>query len=592
MSALPDTPRPGPAPGALSLRLTRAASLEDVELAVCEEGPAALGADDVGLASAEGGGWRLAGGARSGEVFRTGLAVVAHDSPLPVCRVARTGEVLVLADPAALAALEPAVRGALARTGRRAWVLLPLADGGEPVGALALAWDEERSPAPGELELLGAHAAQCAQALARVLAERERHTAALAVQGMAQALQRSLLTRPPVREGLDVAVRYRPAARDAEVGGDWFDAFTTRSGGTVLVVGDVSGHDQEAAGAMSQVRNLLRGIAYDGDDRPVELLARLDRVMAGLDLSALATAVLAEVAPPTAGVAGRTLRWANAGHVPPVLRRADGSVQRLASSDDLLLGLDTGCARHEHAVDLFPGDLVVLYTDGVVERRGADLDEGIAELARSLTGPDGRDAGSWADAVLDRAHGGPDDDAAVLVAHVAPVAPVAATPAADAGAGAGGRRGGAGGGAGDGAADGAGAVLDVTLPADPRCAHEARRLTRGCCHRAGLPEDVADTAVLLTSELVSNAILHGRSEARLRVRASAGDVHVEVSDDNDRLPVLQAPDDEALSGRGVGLLQAAATRWGARAAGLGKVVWFDLDAARTTDGAGAAAAGR
>ena len=534
----------------LTLRLAGVSTLEDLERVVVEEGLAVLGVDGGGIASPTGDGrWRLTGSSRFDERFRAEHALVPADSPQPVCHSARTGERVVMPDPAAAEAFAPVMREVVQRTGRRSWVTLPLLLEGRPIGALAVAWTEEHDPDEAELAVLEACAAHCARALARILADREDRSA---TERMARTLQRSLTTRPPVHEGLQVAVRSRPAVRGAEVGGDWFDAFPTRSGGTVLVVGDVCGHDQTAAAAMGQVRSIVRGLAYDGEDRPVNLLARLDGALAGLELDVMATAVLATVEAPTRACPGWRLRWANAGHLPPLLRRADGRVEVLGSDGDLLLGVDPGAVRHEHVTDLFPRDVLVLYTDGLVERRGADLDDGIGRLAGVLSGPDGQDATAWADALLSGLGEDDPDDAALLVVHVDPEGAV--TPAVvdvrD--------------------------ELDVTLPADPRSAREARRLAQRCCHRAGLPEDVVDTTVLLTSEVVTNAVVHGRSEPRLRVRAGAGDVHVEVEDDNDRLPVLQDSDDDALSGRGLGMLRDESTAWGVRATELGKVVWFTV----------------
>ena len=144
-----------------------------------------------------------------------------------------------------------------------------------------------------------------------------------------------------------------------------------------------------------------------------------------------------------------------------------------------------------------------------------------------------------------------EDDAALLVMTVAPDA-VPADPATE--------------------------PEEHVVPPDLRNVRDARRVTDACCRRAGLDEDLTDTAVLLTSELVTNAIMHGRSEARLRVHATRAGVRVEVGDDNDRAPVLQPRDDDALTGRGLSLLELTATTWGVQEAPVGKVVWFFLRA--------------
>ena len=146
------------------------------------------------------------------------------------------------------------------------------------------------------------------------------------------------------------------AQQAAQVGGDWYDAFVTASGSTMLVVGDVSGHDQIAAATMGQVRNVLRGLAFDSEDGPADLLRRLDKALNGLELDTLATAVLARVEQPEDYRADgrRRLRWTNAGHLPPLLREPDGTVHRLERGPDLLLGLIRGAERSEHTVDLVP----------------------------------------------------------------------------------------------------------------------------------------------------------------------------------------------------------------------------------------------
>ncbi|WP_432545006.1 ATP-binding SpoIIE family protein phosphatase [Kineococcus sp. SYSU DK002] len=539
-----------------ALRLASARTLSDVVRAVAGHGLAAIGADGAGIAVPAGDGWRLVGSSGFSDDHRRRWRTVPHDSPLPVCHSARTGERVLLPDAAATDAYHPEMARVRAENGRRAWATLPLLVGGEVVGGLAAGWAQDHAFTVEELELLDGCAAQCAQALERITGERSAAEEARSVRRTAETLQLSLLTRPPVREGLQLAVRYQPAARGAQVGGDWFDAFATRSGATVLVVGDVVGHDQVAAAAMGQLRNVVRGIAFDGDDRPATLLTRLDRAMSGLELEALATAVLAVVDPPVAGLASRRVRWSSAGHLPPLLRRAGGRVEVLDGGDDLMLGVDAASQRHEHLVDLEAGDGLVLYTDGLVERRGEHLDEGIRSIRTALQGPDPRSAGAWADALLATVRaGGVADDTALLVLQLDPdAAPARAVPQDS--------------------------TVELVLPADPRSVRDARRATQRCCTRNGLDDDTTETAVLLTSELVTNAIVHGRSDARLRVVVDPGSVYVEVADDNDRVPVLQTHDDEALSGRGVSLLETAASRWGVAEAAIGKVVWFTLDRVR------------
>jgi PAS domain S-box-containing protein len=202
----------------------------------------------------------------------------------------------------------------------------------------------------------------------------------------AEVLQRSLLTPLPEPDHLQIAARYLPAGQEAQVGGDWYDGFLQPEGATVLVIGDVVGHDMNAAAAMGQLRNLLRGIAYDSSDSPCDVLIRVDHAIRGLQIDTLATAVVArlEQTDEQRTRLERTLRWSNAGHPPPFLLRGNGIVTILTTDDDMLLGFDPDSARHDHEVVLTPGDTVILFTDGLVERRDSPIEAGLARLEAAL----------------------------------------------------------------------------------------------------------------------------------------------------------------------------------------------------------------
>jgi light-regulated signal transduction histidine kinase (bacteriophytochrome) len=201
----------------------------------------------------------------------------------------------------------------------------------------------------------------------------------------AETLQRSLLTDPPRTAGLELAVRYVPAARESAVGGDWYDVFGQPDGSTVLVIGDVAGHDTEAAACMAQLRGVLRGLAFDNGAGPAAVLGRLDAAIEGLQLGAMATVLLARLDRTAEG--GTRLRWANAGHLPPLVVGADGAQRLLtASPAGLMLGVDATAARAEHEVVLEPGATLLLFTDGLVERRDQVFDDGIELLRAALGG--------------------------------------------------------------------------------------------------------------------------------------------------------------------------------------------------------------
>jgi PAS domain S-box-containing protein len=209
---------------------------------------------------------------------------------------------------------------------------------------------------------------------------------AAAGRALSDRLQQSLLTPPPEPDHLQIAVRYSPAAHEAQVGGDWYDAFLQPDGATMLVIGDVVGHDSSAAAAMGQLRGLLRALAYAADDGPAATITRVEDSARGLAVTTLATAVLARIERhPDIPVAGRRLlRWSNAGHLPPILLAPDGTTTLLTSPPELMLGIDPDAPRSNHTVDLPDAHTLLLVTDGLVERRDIDLDEGIERLRDAL----------------------------------------------------------------------------------------------------------------------------------------------------------------------------------------------------------------
>ncbi|SDC14342.1 PAS domain S-box-containing protein [Geodermatophilus telluris] len=253
----------------------------------------------------------------------------------------------------------------------------------------------------------------------RQAAELQRLAAENAAErGLSHRLQRALLTPPPEPDHLHVAVRYRPAAHGARVGGDWYDAFLQPDGATVLVIGDVVGHDSDAAAAMGQLRGLVRALAWDNEETPARTLARVERAARGLAVSTPATAVLARIERlpdvPVAGV--RRLRWSNAGHVPPVVLAPDGTTTLLQTRPDLMLGVDPDAPRRDHTVDLPDRSTLLLVTDGLVERRGLDLDDGLAALREALSDLGEEPLERLCDTLLARLVAGPGRDDVALVA--------------------------------------------------------------------------------------------------------------------------------------------------------------------------------
>jgi len=234
------------------------------------------------------------------------------------------------------------------------------------------------------------------------------------------ALQRAVLTDPPQLDDLEVVVHYQPAAAERDIGGDWYDAFATRDGSTTLVIGDVIGHDLDAAVVMGQLRALVRAIGYDSQETPARVLERVDAAIDGLALgtAATATALVAHIeqAPEQRLGRTRTVRWSSAGHLPPMLVRADGTCEILRVRNDLLLGMDPSAPRRDHTVDIGPGDTLVLYTDGLVEKRSSGLRTRLEKLAGVLEGTHVADLRCVVETALsDMLSGTADDDVAIVM---------------------------------------------------------------------------------------------------------------------------------------------------------------------------------
>ncbi len=200
---------------------------------------------------------------------------------------------------------------------------------------------------------------------------------------VAEVLQHSMLPELPQVDGVHLHGRYLPAQAGASVGGDWYDAFAQPDGSLMLAVGDVAGHDIEAAATMGQVRSLVRGDAYGRDDEAGPLMDRLDRALHGLHMPAAATAVLARL---RRDHDDYLISFANAGHPPPVLLRPDGEVEIWWESPEPLLGLLPSDHRTTHHRRVAPGSTLLLYTDGLVEHPAHLIDDGIARVRAVLHG--------------------------------------------------------------------------------------------------------------------------------------------------------------------------------------------------------------
>ncbi len=373
------------------------------------------------------------------------------------------------------------------------------------------------------------------EALARAAADAE---AASREHAIADALQRSLLPQQSFDlEHLEVATYYRAGVEGTQVGGDWYDVIELGGGRTALVVGDVMGRGVQAAAVMGQLRAAVRAYARL-DLPPADLLEFLDGIVRDLGPDQIVTCLYAVFDP-----ADRTLRFANAGHLPPIIVGPVDGATVLAETDDPPLGVGLYNLRQEEVI-LSPGATVVLYTDGLVERRGDDLEAGIESLrhlSAQLSGP-------LADApetlVRGRLPQGPDDDVAVLVARVDP----------------------------SGATTGLRFGYD-SLDID---ISEARRAVADHLRAVGAAESVVEDAILVTSELLTNATLHALPPVELRVIGDDTELRIEVHDHASYEPRKQRPDAEDEHGRGLQIVAAIADRWGTRPTDAGKTVWCVL----------------
>ncbi|MFD3505308.1 SpoIIE family protein phosphatase [Streptomyces sp. NPDC058676] len=361
----------------------------------------------------------------------------------------------------------------------------------------------------------------------------------------AVTLQRSLLPQELEEpDDLRVAATYHPGGTEAAVGGDWYDVITLGGGRTALVIGDVMGRGVRAAAIMGQLRTAVRAYARL-DLPPHEVLQLLDGLAMEIDANQIATCVYA-IHDPNEG----RLVYASAGHLPILVRDESGVVQRADEPTGPPLG--TGGWMHASgSIALGPGSTAVLYTDGLVERRNEDLDEGIAALERALSGATGtpqvvcdrlvRSAGVTAD------H---DDDVAVLVLqHPARTGPDSELFR--------------------------NAALELLggVEAAPR----ARAFASGVLTSWRFPVELHDLGVLAVSELVANSLQHGTPPMRLRLRRTDRRLIVEVTDGDDHLPRRRRAEPGDESGRGIAIVATIASAWGSRRTpGGGKAVWCEF----------------
>jgi serine phosphatase RsbU (regulator of sigma subunit) len=336
--------------------------------------------------------------------------VVADLEPVPLDVPSALGDCVRLRRPvyhssrAGVLATYPAPVGAPEMIGNEAFANVPLLVGGRVLGALSMSWTNPRTFSDLDRAFVRILAAQCAQAVERAqLSTRQRD--------VAETLQQAMLPDElPTIDGVALSACYLPAMTDMTVGGDWYDAFTLADGRLVFAVGDVSGHGVKAAAMMGQVRNSLRAYVYEGHS-PAIALAKLDELIDRGGHGLFAT-VAAGVYDPTSG----DLVWSSAGH-PPLILRSGATARLLGGHVGAPIGVRGPQGYRDEHVRLQAGELLVGYTDGLVERRREDLDDGFARLTSALAAAgDLTAAPDWCTTLVDRVLGSAlrEDDICVL----------------------------------------------------------------------------------------------------------------------------------------------------------------------------------
>ncbi|WP_409473653.1 ATP-binding SpoIIE family protein phosphatase [Streptomyces sp. HC307] len=415
-------------------------------------------------------------------------------------------------------------------------ILVPLSAHGATLGFMAFGRRPGR-PAFGPADL-----AACQDMAGR--AGLSLHNARLFSQETrtSAVLQRSLLPAlPPRLPGMEIAYRYHPGSHTTQVGGDWLDAIPLPGHKVGLVVADVAGHGLHAAIAIGQLRTAVRTLAMLGLP-PGQLLAHLGELVQRFGPSRLAT-FLYGVYDPIA----RRATFASAGHLPPLLLGPDGKREFL----NVPVGAPIGVGRVSFdtlEVSVDDGSLLVLYTDGLVESRDRDIEEGLAALRDELTKrhPSLEEA---CDVLLRRQHpDGHHDDIALLMARLTGLPH-----------------------------DSVASWLFTPQPEEVR---RARSVVGDTLTKWGLGH-LRDVTQLLAGELLTNAIRHATQPVGLRLVLTTDTLLCEVSDDHPSHAVLLEPAGMDEHGRGIGLVNALATRWGCVPTPAGKTTWFEHDLPQT-----------
>jgi len=497
----------------VTARLARAVTTEDAARAILRGATGGVGADaaSIALASDDGRSLRVSPGLLSSgtlrlrppfEISMNDRSVLAH--------VYRNGRAMWIAS---ADEWESKFEEGFATQGDlgRCVYAVPIVAKGEAIGALAVYFQQERSrPSAEEAELISSFAHQAGVALERARAYEVEHEAAM-------TLQRNLMPEGTGYSAtVDVDGRYLPATRGVHVGGDWYDIVDRPDGTVAFAVGDIAGHGLQAAAAMGQVRSAWRALALSMTE-PNAILTSLDRFAGSVD-GAFFSTILTLLLDPSRG----ELRYASAGHPPALVIEPDGSTRFLEGGRSVPLGLPFDLPRPQAQERLGPGSILVVYTDGLIERREEPLDRGLERLAEMASRVRAGSLTEISDGLLEIVADDRHDDVALLT--IGPRRPVE--------------------------------VFRRTFPADAHELATMRAELRAWLERSGLPAETREDVVLACTEAATNAIEHAyigrRGDVLIEAESEDGTLQVSVVDHGRwRHP---RPDDSR--GRGLELVRA------------------------------------
>ncbi|WP_326656095.1 SpoIIE family protein phosphatase [Streptomyces sp. NBC_00385] len=526
---------------ATTAALAHARTVKDViDVLKNSQGLAHLGATSLVMGLIEAGRIHLVADGPEG-AFVPGTRYTRTDEQYPMSEVVRTLGPRFIESAEDFADSYPVLWPHISHLGITSAAYLPLIAQARPIGALGLLYSDKNGFTGDERNLLVALGSSIAQSLQRAMLYEQEHD-------LAEGLQQAMLPRRiPDVPGAQIAVRYRSARLGRDIGGDWYDVIPLPGGRVGAVIGDVQGHDTHAAAVMGQLRIVLRAYAAEGHS-PATVMARASVFLHELDTDRFATCTYAE-ADLTTGV----VQVVRAGHVDPLVRDADGSCRKVLVDGGLPLGLSAEFGRLEYpvsTVELDPGQTMVLFTDGLVELPGADLDEGTQLLTAMIrNGPEDlqRLADRLCESVDER--GGEDDVAVLLLRRKAAHAPQPG-----------------------------GRLQQHVGQNDPEALSSARHMIRAAVRAWGAKER-ADEVELAADELTTNALMHTDGGAIVTIRVLTGPerrLRVDVEDRSSALPRRRDAGDAGVSGRGLMLVDRLADAWGVESRGTGKCVWCEF----------------